>query len=323
MVAQNVLGIKEELLKEEKYFYGPQEVLRIYQQRYAHDEIPSLDFIKRICRFKGLVDKTRQRQKGCSAYQHYPAYTIANISDSMSELDFVGEKNISGRTEPIVFISYNSLKPFRFREYDVVSSQTSREALMFLDDLWERIPSPDILKVDNDLAFIGSASGKRSLSRFVLFLLDRNVRPLFINPRSPWNNGSIEGGNSVFGRKFWNKYSFTSVEDIRTKLIGFNKACNEYLGFSNDIAVKKKPGKAKQVYFVRKVIEDNGNGFIDVLNEHIVLPEEYTNQFIFAEWNLEKQILSIQYENDQKLSLVRELDFKINSKLGWSLSYAP
>jgi len=323
MTAEHILEIKKELLNEDRFFYGPKEVLRIYQQRYSEEKIPTLDFIKRFCRSNGLTNKRIKKQKGCSAYQHYPAHTIENLSDAISELDFVGEKYISGRGLPIIFISYNSLKPFKFREFKLILSQTSKEALRFLEDLWERIPPPEILKVDNDLAFIGSASGKRSLSRFVLFLLSRNISPLFISPRSPWNSGSVEGGNNVFGTKFWNRYSFASVEDIKDKLVEFNQAYNEYLGFSNNKAVCKTTKKARQIYFVRKVIEVKEQGYIDILNEHVTLPEEYINQFVFAEWDLERQLLKIQYENDKRLTLIKELDFKINSRLGWLHLFAP
>ena len=51
--------------------------------------------------------------------------------------------------------------------------------------------------------------------------------------------------------------------------------------------------------------------------------EEYINQFVFAEWDLEKQILKIQYENDKRLTLIKEMDFKITSRLGWLHLFAP
>lgn len=321
--AEQVLGIKIALLNAASYFYGPQEVQRIYRQKYPAEKLPTVDFIKRVCREHDLTRPVISRSRGRSAYQHYPAFTIAHLAASLSELDFVGEKNISRQTEPVSFIAYNSLKPFRFREYAVVAAQTSQEAVRFLEVLWQRIPAPEILKVDNDLAFIGSASGKRSLSRFVVFLLTKNVRPLFINPRSPWNNGSIEGSNSVFGSKFWNRYTFTSVADIKRKLVGFNRACNAYLGFSDTLPLKKKHQRAEQLYFIRKVVEQADEGKIDILNEQILLPKAYINQYVFCEWNVVKQILKVQYEQNQKLTMVRKLNFTVNSRMGWTRLFAP
>ncbi|HCL82188.1 MAG TPA: hypothetical protein DHW81_08245 [Nitrospiraceae bacterium] len=315
MIVERALEIKKELIRGDKYFYGPKEVLRIYKQRHTDWKVPSIDFIKRVCRANGLVKKINKRQAGRSCYQHYPAHTIETLSDSISELDFVGEKYINGQTEPINIISYNSLYPFKYREFAMVLSQTSKEAINFLAGLWERISTPNVLKVDNDLAFIGSASAKRSLSRFVIFLLNRGVSPLFISPRSPWNNSSIEGGNNVFGTKFWNRYTFTSVKDIIDKLVEFNKSYQEYLEFSNDLPIKKIFQKAKHIYFVRKVLENKDNGYIDILNEHITLSGSYINQFVFSEWDLEKQLLKIQYENEKKLILVKDIQFKINSNL--------
>jgi hypothetical protein len=321
--ARRVVAIKQALLQGTHYFYGAKEVRRRYQQRYPRQEYPSLDFVKRVCRQHGLTQPIRKRERGCSHYQHYPAYTLAHLAESVSELDFIGEKNIRGQTAPIHVIAYNALQPYRFRQYTVIAAPTSQAAIGFLRVLWRRIPAPEVLKVDNDLAFIGSASGKRSLSRFVLFVLQHGVCPLFINPRSPWNNGSIEGSNSVFGRKFWQRHRFTSVGEVKQKLHAFNRACNTYLGYPKGVPRWRVRPPAAHIYFIRKVTEDARKGQINILNEVIAVPKTYINQYVFCTWNLRQQRLTIQYEHQEKLQLVRKLKFKINSRLGGSRLFAP
>jgi len=139
MIVERALEIKKELIRGDKYFYGPKEVLRIYKQRHTDWKVPSIDFIKRVCRANGLVKKINKRQAGRSCYQHYPAHTIETLSDSISELDFVGEKYINGQTEPINIISYNSLYPFKYREFAMVLSQTSKEGIRGKDLTPEQI----------------------------------------------------------------------------------------------------------------------------------------------------------------------------------------
>jgi len=50
----------------------------------------------------------------------------------------------------------------------------------------------------------------------------------------------------------------------------------------------------------------------NVLNEKILLPTSYINHNVLAEWNLEKEILYIHFEKEQKQSLIKKLSFKIN-----------
>ena len=70
----------------------------------------------------------------------------------------------------------------------------------------------------------GTARGKRSLSRFMQTMLKQQVLPIFAVPRKPFSQGSIEGNNSVFARKFWNTYEFTDLEQIDQRLDWFNAA---------------------------------------------------------------------------------------------------
>lgn len=140
--------------------------------------------------------------------------------------------------------------------------------------------------MDNDLAFIGSCSAKRTISKTIKFLFAQKIIPIFTNPRSPWNNGSVEGSNSVFVRNFWNKFEFSSVEDIDQKLKLFNQSSLEYSDYEqNKLENKKDKEFIPQIYFIRKVNENlqkNGKGEISVLNENIELPGEYINLYTLS-----------------------------------------
>jgi len=136
------------------------------------------------------------------------------------EIDFL-ERVIKGQTKPLNFISF-SCKTLNLRHFRHISAQTSECARMEIKWFCDNFFVPDGFKMDNGLSFIGSSSGKRSLSKVVLMLLAMKVLPIFTNPRSPWNNGSVEGSNSVFARNFWNKFVFKSVNDVDRKLKLFN-----------------------------------------------------------------------------------------------------
>ena len=83
--------------------------------------------------------------------------------------------------------------------------------------------------MDNDAAFRGFTNRKCSIGRLIRWLCSLGIIPLFNAPSSPWNNGSVEGGNSVFDRKFWQKLYFNNLIEIDKKLKIFNYEYENYL----------------------------------------------------------------------------------------------
>jgi hypothetical protein len=169
------------------------------------------------------------------------------------------------------------------------------------------------MKIDNSLATIGSASGKRNVSKVMRFLLENQVIPIFAVPRKPFSQASIEGNNSVFSRKFWNRIDFQSVKEVNEKLEWFNLASERYCGYQKPkIQTRKK--FIPTIYFIRQVKEDKeqtGKAFIDVLNEKVFLPKPYINYFVLAEWNLKEEQLSIYFEKEQKPKIIKKYHSKL------------
>lgn len=271
-----------------------------------------------------MADKRRKKKPGASRYLHYPDYSIKQLGRTILEIDFIGKKFIRGRTEPINFIAFSYLKPFKLKRFKRISAANKDCAIKETDRLFERFPVPDCAKADNGLAFIGSASAKRSLSDFVFYLFKRKVIPIFTASREPWNQASVEGSNSVFAKKFWNKYNFNSVKEIDEKLESFNKAYLKYSRYQDqpDFFQKKKRF-TPQIYFIRKVFEDKQSkqGFIDVLNERLFLPKSYINLFVLTHWELKAETLTILFEKDKNLLKIEKYRFPINELSKKKLSH--
>ena len=157
--------------------------------------------------------------------------------------------------------------------------------------------------MDNAAAKIGGHNHPRILSGVVEFLLERQVYPIFSVPRTPATQASVEGSNSVFARKFWNREQFESLGHVDERLRVFNENNRRYLGYEppGDGSQQRKPFIPK-VYFLRQVSEQqNGNGgSIDVLNERVELPAGYIKYFVLAEWNLEEEKLLVRFEEREE-----------------------
>ena len=320
---QLIKTVRNELVNSDKESYiGSEAILkhiRKNKQKYESDKnikINSINisFITSALKELKLSKPHKKRIKGCSEYQRYPKMLISQIGKLILEIDFI-QRFIKGQTKPIHFIGF-SCKPLKLRQYRRISGQANINVRKELEWFLNNFFIPNATKMDNDLAFIGSNSAKRTISKTVKFLFDKKIIPIFTNPRSPWNNGSIEGSNSVFARNFWNKIEFNSIRKIDRRLKLFNQSSLEYSDYEQNESENKKNKKfIPQIYFIRKVYENqrkNGKGEINILNEKIKLPGEYINLYTLSKWNLKTGMLYIYFENEQKKILIKKLKFQIN-----------
>jgi hypothetical protein len=264
----------------------------------------------------GLSGKRRTtKAKGAARYLCYPEHTIYHqLPGRVLEADFIGKKYLSGG-EPLNFIGLSFKQPPKLRHFQYVSAQTADEIIKHCRRFFAQFEKPDYLKVDNCGATIGSGSAKRTLSRFICFLLSEQVIPIFSVPRKPFSQASIEGNNSVFARKFWNRRDFTSRADMQKQLRWFNAASQRYSEYSRPVQSRDRKRFVPQVYFIRQVAADETgarSGFISILNEKIFLPAAYINYFVLARWNLAEELLGIYFEKELKSKRIKQLKFSLN-----------
>lgn len=300
----------------EHFFWGATAVAQEWQRRYPADPIPPLRTIGRVLTELGLSDKRRIRTAGAARYLCYPEYTIyEKLGYRLLESDFIGKKFITGRTAPINFIGFSFKKLPRLRHFQRVANETAQTFIQATQNFFRDFEIPDAVKVDNCGATIGSGRGRRNLSRVMVFLLENQIVPIFAVPRRPFSQGSIEGNNSVFSRKFWNRERFTSLDQIDRRLDLFNEASQRYSCYLCPSSGRPKRKFIPKVFFIRQVQSSkvsSKTGFISVLNEEIQVPEEFVNYFVLAEWNLIQEELSILFEKEQNSELITKISFPIS-----------
>ena len=187
-------------------------------------------------------------------------------------------------------------------------SCASEETITALKEILKTHPIPEILKIDNDSAFGTNPPQERHIGKLAFLLLNSGVYPLYVAPRSPWYNGQVEGFNSGFSKKFWNKRQFNDEQEIDVKIKAFNVAYEKYSRLvSNNPELKEKDikyiddfkdvnlenkcveqFKVDKIYFLRIVRRKNDKGsdkeygFIDILKHEIKMPKDLINLFVFC-----------------------------------------
>jgi len=308
----------------QEFFTGATAIQQRYRRRYPRSPVPPLRTIGRMLRELGLsTSPKRGRSKGAARYLCYPEHTVYHtLGKRVLEVDFVGKKFLTGRTAPVHFAGFSFKHPPKLRYYQRVPGETSEALIRGCEAFFRRFETPDVLKVDNCGAAIGSGSAKRSLSRFVHFLLTRQILPVFSVPRKPFSQASIEGNNSVFARKFWNTQTFRSLRSLDRRLEWFNASSQRYTGYEPPPRRPSSAAFVPKVYFIRQVREDPdrpGTGHIDVLNDQIALPVSYVSYFVLAECNLKTERLAIWFEKDSTPKRIKSVRFTLNPNSRYKL----
>lgn len=312
--------IRNELAKDssDDFYCGATVILQEYYKRHSNLRPPTLRFIGRVLAKSDLAEQQKKhRNKGAARYLHYPEYSIYHLGKRVLEIDFIGHKFITGRTEPVNFIAFAFKKEPKLKHFKRISGETGDDVTRESKKFFKKFEKPDAVKMDNDFAMAGSSPWPRTISKVALDYLKEQIIPIYSVPRRPFSQASIEGNNSVFSRKFWNRFDFKNVQEIDEKLELFNLASQRYSGYEPP---KRKPRKKTKfipkIYFIRKVYEDeqSGKGYIQLVNDKVFIRKSYINLFILAEWNLKSEELYVYFEDRQKLKRIKKIKFKINQK---------
>lgn len=334
---ERIVQIRKELEDEESYFFGSRVIEKNYINRY-HSEVP-LWFVNHVLKEHKLAKSPVKVKGKKSRYMQYPEATLRKLGKIVMSADFIGPKYLSGSDKRINFLSCKYLRPSQSGIVKQVNGQTSNETLRVFKDVWQSYPIPDAIKFDNDSAFGAHLSHKGCIGKVSIALLNLGVIPIYVAPRSPWNNGSVEGFNSIFSKKFWNKLNFSDEEDLSLKIKQFNLEYEKYTDLvGNNIAVespvyltgqeedkaldnkKVQKFKANKIIFLRIVRRtgekgaSNEEGFFDILGQQIIVPQSYINLFTFCELIISERKIKIYVEEtDGALSLIKEKHFKIKN----------
>ena len=280
---------------------------RMEKLGFSREDMPSVSTIKRIVKNHGLIVNKRERYKRVKSKKRYTILNPTKVNE-MYQMDFVGPRFIKGygAVSSLNLIDVVSNR-VHIEQYD---SRSMDNIIDFLTRYWRNNPIPQYLQVDNGMYFIGDFKYPRGFSRFLRFCLYAGVEVVFINPKCPWMNGSIENFNGWFGEKFWAKELFTSLEDMRAKSPHFvgqyndlsawkhkNKSLERIkpvrtLNNSIEIPLGKLPLTDGKIHFIRKV---DIEGEISILNEAFDVGKEFIDEYVWATICLKKQKIGVYY----------------------------
>jgi hypothetical protein len=335
VMESTVVNVRNALMEgnehESKYLGVSADAIQYRMENlgFSQKEIPSVSTIKRIVKKHGLIVNTRERYKRVKSKKRYTILNPTQI-DEMHQMDFVGPRFIKG---------YGAISSLNL--IDVVSNRVHIEQygtrsmdniIGFLIRYWRNNQIPRYLQLDNGMYFIGDFKYPRRFSSFIRFCLYVGVEVIFINPKCPWMNGSIENFNGWFEAKFWDKETFTSLENMRAKSMHFVDQYNDLSAWKNknkslkqinptrilnkalETSQDKLPLTDGKIHFIRKA---NNEGNISVLNESFEVGTEFIDEYVWATICLKKQKIRVYYrvKYQDAAVLIKEFEYELNEEV--------
>lgn len=330
---ERIIALKQQRIDQKKYFLGTPHIQMDYAKQYPADPLPSTWFFDEVIRNHHLqTHEPKQRTKGQSIVSRlkFPITSIVKLGKIQQASDFIGKKYIAGSREPVSIFSTSFYQWFQLYQIQRVLAEKAEYAIECLTNFWTRFPIPDVMRVDNSMTFRGTGRGVACIGRFVTFLLNLRITPIFSAAYQSYTNPHIEGHNRTFTEKLWRRNHFTDRAEIDRECERFNTESQEYFSYRFKERLLKKnirylgdsdiidsnilrSTKGKKIYFIRFVErwkESDDRIGIVILNRFVPIPEPYSNQYVLATLDLASATLSVESEYDRVATIILRLPFQ-------------
>jgi putative transposase len=149
----------------------------------------------------------------------YPAPAAERRGDVV-QVDLIGPRHLDGgaRFHALTQIDVCS----HHAGIEIVSDRADARVLAALGRLWGRHGVPRRIQFDNG----GPFTAPTGVGEVVRVCLHQGSTPVFVPPREPWRNGTIEHFNDTFDRRFFRHERFDSLQQLADRALGFERFHN-------------------------------------------------------------------------------------------------
>ena len=181
--------------------------------------VPVARTIERILARAGVSGQQRSGGRRASKGLAYPAPAAEHQGDVV-QVDLVGPRHLDGG------VRFHALNQIDVASHhagiEIITDREDRTVLVALHALWERHGVPSRVQFDNGGPFV-SPTG---LGEVVRVCLRQDTTPVFIAPREPWRNGTIEHFNDTFDKRFFRQERSTGLEHLTERAEAFERFHN-------------------------------------------------------------------------------------------------
>jgi transposase InsO family protein len=181
--------------------------------------------IGKILKTEGLVKVYRTKKV---KYKHI------KVERKPGELLEIDVKHVPGPVKGHKYYQYTAIDTAsRWRHLEIFDTETTHHSVEFLKLVQAKFPySIKAIKTDNHATFTNYYVGKRSDAQVHLvhaldkYCAEHNIIHYLIDKGKPTQNGKIERSHGEDQRRFYDQETFTSVQDLKHKIVMWNDFYN-------------------------------------------------------------------------------------------------
>jgi putative transposase len=181
--------------------------------------VPPVRTIEEILARAGVTQTGRVSRRRTSKGLPYPAPAAKRVGDVV-QADLIGPRHLDGG------VRFHALTQIDVASHhagiEIITDRGDQRVLGALYALWERHGLPRRLQLDNGGPFV-SPTG---LGEVVRVCLHQQVTLVFIPPREPWRNGTIEHFNNTFQQRFFRQERFDGLPHLIERTLAFERFHN-------------------------------------------------------------------------------------------------
>jgi putative transposase len=175
--------------------------------------VPPLRTIERILGRAGATARPRPGRRASKGIP-YPAPTAGRAGDVV-QVDLVGPRHLDGGER---FHALNQIDVASHHAgIEIVEDRGDERVVCGLHALWSRHGVPGRVQFDNG----GPFTSPTGVGEVVRFCVHQGTTPVFIPPREPWRNGTIERFNDTFDKRFFRQERFTDRAQLAERARAF------------------------------------------------------------------------------------------------------
>jgi len=180
--------------------------------------VPPLRTIERILERAGATERRRPGRRVSKGIP-YPAPTAKRPGDVV-QVDLVGPRHLDGGVR---FHALNQIDVASHQAgIEIVEDRADERVIDALQALWSRFGVPRRAQFDNGGPFVAPTG----VGEVVRVLVHQGVTPVFVPPREPWRNGTIEHFNDTFDKRFFRQERFSDRTQLADRAGAFERFHN-------------------------------------------------------------------------------------------------